>query len=381
GQCSSCYEKVGTTDHDLTGDRCADTDPTPLSYSCSPPGGKDTCTGLSWGPTDVQNYMGYSGDACWSEFSPQQMGRMHCWLEDKLSSWTSGVRFSAVTTLGAVPLDVAFSASSPKVVSSWSWNFGDGGISSQQNPVHTYTQPGLYTVQLSIQSNDGPYITTHQGMVGAYADSIKGDRVAGRVGQPIEIDISARNALPLRELVIPITWDGPAGLYFDSSSTAGLRTDYMASSGFLTLDPSVFMRGAYRFATGAGQSPLSPGNGIVLKLFFTVTGSAVENPITYAAFDNGITVYSPKFTASLGSYEPAALDGTVAFCKAGDVNNDNFGPDLADLSFLVSYLTGGTITLPNSANANVNGAGPVNIADLSYLVSYLTTGSPSLICQ
>jgi hypothetical protein len=381
GQCSSCYEKVGASDHDVTGDRCADTDPTPLSYSCGPPGGKDTCTGLSWGPTDVQNYMGYSGDACWSEFSPQQMGRMHCWLEDKLLSWTSGVRFTADTTLGAVPFLVAFNASSPKVVTNWAWTFGDGGTSNQQNPVHAYTQPGLYSVQLSIQSNDGPYTTFHQGMVGAFADSIKGPRIAGTVGHLIEVDVSVRNFLPLRELVVPLTWDGPAGLFFDSANTTGLRTDYMALNGFLTLDPSVFMRGAYRFMAGSGQSLLSPGNGTVLRLFFTVAGSAVENPISFASFDNGITVYSPKFVTGLGSYEPVTIDGSVAFCKAGDINNDNLGPDLADLSYLVLYLTGGTVTLPNPANANVNGVAPVNIADLSYMVSYLTTGSPSLICQ
>jgi hypothetical protein len=118
-----------------------------------------------------------------------------------------------------------------------------------------------------------------------------------------------------------------------------------------------------------------------LKLFFTVFGSAAETPISFAAFDNGITIYSPRFTASLGTYVPATANGSVAFCKAGDVNNDNSGPDLADLSYLVLYLTGGTMALPNPANANVNGAGPVNIADLSFLVSYLTTGSPSLICQ
>lgn len=32
---------------------------------------------------------------------------------------------------------------------SWSWDFGDGNSSTSQHPTHTYTQPGLYTVQLT----------------------------------------------------------------------------------------------------------------------------------------------------------------------------------------------------------------------------------------
>lgn len=33
---------------------------------------------------------------------------------------------------------------------SWSWTFGDGGTSTQQNPVHQYAQPGYYAVCLTI---------------------------------------------------------------------------------------------------------------------------------------------------------------------------------------------------------------------------------------
>jgi len=37
---------------------------------------------------------------------------------------------------------------------SWSWNFGDGTTSTEQNPVHVYTQEGVYAVTFSISSND-----------------------------------------------------------------------------------------------------------------------------------------------------------------------------------------------------------------------------------
>jgi len=37
----------------------------------------------------------------------------------------------------------------------WSWNFGDGNISQQQNPVHTYNTHGTYTVILTVTSAEG----------------------------------------------------------------------------------------------------------------------------------------------------------------------------------------------------------------------------------
>ena len=45
-----------------------------------------------------------------------------------------------------------FSTNSP---SSWSWNFGDGGTSTQQNPQHTYSNPGNYTVNLTVTNATG----------------------------------------------------------------------------------------------------------------------------------------------------------------------------------------------------------------------------------
>ena len=37
---------------------------------------------------------------------------------------------------------------------SYAWNFGDGTISNDQNPVHEYTSPGTFTVSLTITSAD-----------------------------------------------------------------------------------------------------------------------------------------------------------------------------------------------------------------------------------
>jgi hypothetical protein len=64
---------------------------------------------------------------------------------------------------------------------------------------------------------------------------------------------------------------------------------------------------------------------------------------------------------------------SCCFGTTGNVNT--IGPvDLADLSLLVSFLTGGTSSLPCPEEANTNGQGAVDLSDLSLLVAVLTGG-------
>ncbi len=36
------------------------------------------------------------------------------------------------------------------VGSTWDWSFGDGQVSNEKNPVYKYSNPGTYTVTLSV---------------------------------------------------------------------------------------------------------------------------------------------------------------------------------------------------------------------------------------
>jgi hypothetical protein len=53
-------------------------------------------------------------------------------------------------TTGAAPLTVQFTARDIVGATSWSWTFGDGGTSDEQNPIHIYAVPGTYTVELTV---------------------------------------------------------------------------------------------------------------------------------------------------------------------------------------------------------------------------------------
>ncbi|MEW6051568.1 MAG: PKD domain-containing protein [Candidatus Zixiibacteriota bacterium] len=368
-QCGSCYEPAGTTIGDVLGDLCQDTDPTPTNYSCSPPPGPDPCSGQSWGPTDVQNIMGYSGDACWTEFSTQQKGRMHCWVDDRLMTWVSGVRFTAVNTFGPAPLSVDFSGISAKVVNAWQWNFGDGNLSSEQNPTHVYG-PGQFDVSLSIQATDGDYSAVQSDFVSAYADSMIGPVISVQPSQDIRVDVYARNYLPLRELKIPFAWGGPFGLTYDSANTSGLRTNYFEQQQLISYDPSNKRATYFLRSSSTGALPdLVPGSGPVVSLYFSVPGLLFGGP-NMISFD-GYLSYLPTFVANTGTYNPVVLAATISKCRPGDVDNNGVGPDISDLSFLVDYLFFSGPTPPVTSQADIDGSGSIDIADLTMLLDFL----------
>jgi PKD repeat protein len=63
--------------------------------------------------------------------------------------------FVGSPTSGYTPLTVNFTDQSSGSPTSWSWNFGDGGTSTSQNPSHVYTSAGNYTVTLTVTNPCG----------------------------------------------------------------------------------------------------------------------------------------------------------------------------------------------------------------------------------
>jgi len=57
--------------------------------------------------------------------------------------------FTVSTTSGDRPLTVYLTDSSIGFVDGWTWNFGDTATSTSENPTHTYTTVGTYTVTLT----------------------------------------------------------------------------------------------------------------------------------------------------------------------------------------------------------------------------------------
>ncbi len=75
---------------------------------------------------------------------------------------------------------VQFTDLSNNSPTSWSWNFGDGGTSTLQNPSHAYSTAGTYTVSLTVSNGNGSDTESKSGYI-----------TVNQVGQAPVVDFSA----------------------------------------------------------------------------------------------------------------------------------------------------------------------------------------------
>jgi PKD repeat protein len=77
--------------------------------------------------------------------------------------------FTASPTSGVAPLTATFTNTSSGVYTETLWTFGDGAISSQESPTHTYTATGPYTITLTINGPGGTDTVTRTNLITTYA--------------------------------------------------------------------------------------------------------------------------------------------------------------------------------------------------------------------
>ena len=76
--------------------------------------------------------------------------------------------FSANPTSGTAPLVVQFtdqSTDGASAITNWAWDFGDESISTEENPAYEYTEPGTYTVALTVTNANGSDTETKTGLI------------------------------------------------------------------------------------------------------------------------------------------------------------------------------------------------------------------------
>jgi subtilisin family serine protease len=289
--------------------------------------------------------------------------------------------------LGPAPLSVNFTGSTARPAISWSWDFGDGGGSLEQNPQHDFLEPGLYTVTTSIETAEHSFSRTVPDMIAVYADTLVFGN--GRLHSQIaRVDLDAHNTLSLKQVVVPFIYQGPISLRFDSVTVTGLRSSSMTVR-ISSLDDTE-KKAAFVLSTGSG-SYLEAGTGPIASLWFRSLQPGVLGTVPIDTASN--YQYPLSFSAANGSYQPVSVGGSVvASCCQGVVGNaDGQGiyPDevtLGDIMLMVDakFVSGDCSKLPCVAEADVNQDGGLNpncddhvtLSDIMALVDYLFITGP-----
>ncbi len=94
------------------------------------------------------------------------IGGQELWIDDvcphaiTVEAEPPNAAFFAEPNTGQAPLTVNFTDQSSGQITAWTWSFGDGGTSDQQNPSYTYFEAGTYTVMLTVIGPGGAATTS-----------------------------------------------------------------------------------------------------------------------------------------------------------------------------------------------------------------------------
>lgn len=93
--------------------------------------------------------------------------------------------FTASVTSGVAPFRVQFLDYSTNTPTSWLWDFGDKTQSNVKNPVKIYSNPGNYTVTLSVSNDRGSNVLVKQNYIKisppvTFKASFKANKISGK---------------------------------------------------------------------------------------------------------------------------------------------------------------------------------------------------------
>lgn len=202
--------------------------------------------------------------------------------------------FTTDATPSGVPnLTVQFRDLSTEVTAAttWSWDFGDGATSTQQEPSHTYTTPGSYDVTLTTTNEAGSSTQSKTGFVTVFTPvvaSFTASPTSGTAPVTVNFDASATTG------ATTYTWD-----FGDGAGDTGVTTSHTYSSaGSFT---------ATLTAVGPGGTDTESTTIMVMG----TVGASFTLSANSAYVDQMLTVDGSGSTGTITTYE-------------WDYDNDNF---------------------------------------------------------
>lgn len=215
--------------------------------------------------------------------------------------------FNASPLSGQAPLNVTFTDTSTapgSSLSSWSWNFGDGSTSNQQHPAHAFTQPGVYTVTLTVANAVG-LTQTAQRSVTAYHET-----TVLLSGQVADATLGGSNLAVATDLRV-YQRDGSTPLSFPGGSGPDGNALALAAGGSINASVTVRLTGN-GMVVSAGESP---SDGMQPAYVGVALSTSATNQSASLAFRLSDTMLRGRVLDTKG--EPARVDLGVSRGAAG----------------------------------------------------------------
>lgn len=250
--------------------------------------------------------------------------------------------FTGIPVSGTIPFDVSFTSSSSGALLTYGWSFGDGGTSTAQNPTHSYTVAGTYTVSLTVVNGGGSNTKTRT----AYIVALPPAPVASFTG-------------------IPLTGNAPLTVNFTDAST-NTPTSW-----------------SWNFGDSGTSTSRNPSHVYSVDGTYTVAmtatnggGSNTQTRTSYVTVLPSVPVVAFSGTPLSGSI-PLTVNFTDASTNSPTSWAWNFGDGGTSTSQNPShvYSAAGTYSVVLTAT---NSGGSGSLTKTSYVTTSESSGTPSI---
>jgi len=221
------------------------------------------------------------------------------------------------------PVTFDASASTPNggTIISYEWNFGDGNITTTNNPtiIHTYNTIGNYTVTLKVTDSEGLWDTETKTIriVAIPTVSVKPPEIIWTyqehtIGETFTIDLYINNVTDL--------WSWQAGMTFNASALRCLSFEegpFLKQGGTTSWTPGVIDNNAGiiypHYCTLTGSVPVS-GNGVLGTITFKVIyyGNSTLHPTNVILKDKNSNIIPSQVCDGSFSFIPPPKHGPTA---------------------------------------------------------------------
>ena len=259
----------------------------------------------------------------------------------EIATVTLTVGFDASITTDTVQFTDTSTVEEGDTINGWSWDFGDGSTSGDQNPSHTYASTGTYTVTLGV--------TTTNGQTGSVQGSVT-------IEEAVEVvcnfeSVALNDELPfqvqfnnLSSNVASYSWDFGNG---QSSSDAGPHTiTYDTAGTYAVVLTCTDSEGGTLTASGSVTAEEGTETVVELSAAFIVDNNSGAAPLTVTFTDN-----------SASSEDDPIVSYVWSFGETGQ------GP------FSVTYDTAGTydvtLTVTTESGETATASGTITVEDVA----------------